>query len=789
MDSLQAIGKKLDSSDGLPKVTGRSIFASDVKLPDMLYARVIHSPYPRAKVRAIHTAEAEKRGALCLTFKDVPQKQFNPRLVSTEETTYKDWRVLTDEPTYVGEPVAVVASETEEEAQAAAELVKVEYEVLPPIMDTQDALLGRQLVHRQILLASKEIPVERNIACTMKVEQGDVEEGFAKADVVMEREYRTNRRYHAQLETKAVVCAPDSNGGLTIWATTQTIHNTRILIHEIFDVPMNLINVKKVTLGGSFGSSIHTNIVVPIAVAVALKARRPVKLVYSREEDMRDHASFSMIFKLKVGAKRDGSLTASTLDMTMDIGAHQVQAYPLLSTVFGWWASFYKWGAFRYNGVAVYTNKVPSCAMRGYGNPQTAWMIETFMDELAEKLGMDPLDFKLRNYVGEGDVFWGQGTTVKTVIRSCGVEETLLKGADMIGWRERGSPTSKTGALRQGIGMARGFHTSSAGAPISGAVIDFSGAMVKVNEDGTVDVVTALMDHGGGTYRALARIAAEELGVPVENVTVVQSDTQTTVYDVCTHASRGVYAGGGAVLKVARQAKEKLFEFASKILEVDAGALKVVPDRSLGQGIIYVEAFPDKRITIGEVASYARQKNWGTIAAIDSYRPTSGPPHFTTYFVKVEVDTETGLVRPIQVVAGADIGTVVNPELAEGQIEGGFAMGWSMATLEDTPFDERTGDLANRGMLVDYKLPTAPDLPLVDDFKVFFANTYEPTGPFGAKGLGEGAYNPVAGAVANAIYNATGLRFYELPITPERLLKALKAKGESRTEEAVVGAK
>ncbi len=776
-EPFHVIGKDVGALDSVPKALGSSGFAADMRAPYMLYGRIVRSSYPRAKVRSIDTSEAEKAGALCLTYKDVPRKQFNPRLASTDETTYKDWRVLTDEPNYVGEPIAVVAAESEEAAQRAAELIKIDYEVLKPVMDTEEALSGKRLVHEKILLADRPLTIERNVACAMKVENGDPEEGFSQADVILEREYRSSRRYHSQLETKAALVIPESSGIFTIWATTQTIHNTRILIHEIFGIPMNKINVKKPSLGGSFGSSIHTNILVPIAVAVAIKARRPVKIVYTREEDMRDHASFSMNFKLKVGAKKDGTLTASTLEMIMDIGAHQVQAYPLLSTVFGWWASYYKWRNFRYDGRAVYTNKVPSCAMRGYGNPQTSWMVETFMDELADKLGMDPLDLKLKNYVGKGDVFYGQGITVKTIIQSCGVEEMLVKGAEMIGWKDRGAPESKGGVLREGIGMARGFHTSSAGSPISGAVIDYSGAMVKINEDGTVDVVTALVDHGGGTYRALAKIAAEALGVPLDNVTIVQSDSQTTIYDVATHASRGVYAGGGAVLKVALQAREKLLAYASKMLEVNQSALKIIPDEELGQGVILAESLPHKRATVGEVTSYARQKNWGTVAAIDSYRPTSGPPHFVTYFVKVEVDTETGEVRPLKVVAAADVGTVINPQMAEGQLQGGFAMGWSMAILEDTPYDERTGDFMNRGMLTDYKLPTAPDLPSVGDFQSFFAHTYEPTGPFGAKGLGEGSYNPVAAAVVNAIHNAVGLRFYELPVTPERLIEALGRKG------------
>ncbi|MFQ6075522.1 MAG: xanthine dehydrogenase family protein molybdopterin-binding subunit, partial [Candidatus Bathyarchaeia archaeon] len=607
-------------------------------------------------------------------------------------------------------------------------------------------------------------------------EEGDIEKGFAESDVVLEREYRTNRRYHCQLETKSAVVNPEPDGGITLWSTTQTIHNTRLLLHQIFGVPMNKINVKKAAIGGSFGSSIQTNTVVPIAVALALKARRPVKLSYTREEDLHDHVSYQMIFRLKLGARKDGRLVAGRLDAILDIGAHQIQAYPLLGCLVGWWVSLYKLPNKRYLGKAVYTNKVPSCAFRGYGNPQITWAVESMMDELAEALNIDPLEFRLKNYVGEGDIFWGQGPTVKSIIQSCGVEEILQKGAEIIGWKNRPGPGEQRGRYRRGIRMGRGFHTSSAGAPVPGTVVDYSGAMLKINEDGTLDYVTAMMDCGGGSLEAHAKIVAEEVGVPLENVNIIVADTQTTVYDVCTHASRGVYAGGGAALKVAREVKEKLLQRAAKVLDAYPHALKIRPDEERGQGVIYVEGVEGKEVTVGEVASMGRHKNWGTIAAVDSLRRGSCPPHFTGYFVEVEVDSETGRVKPLRVVAGADIGTVINPDLAAGQLHGGFVMGWSMATLEDTPYDPETGDLMNRGFITDYKIPTSKDIPPLDDFTVFFSDTYEPTGPFGAKGIGEGAMNPVAGAIANAVYNATGVRFYELPITPSNLLKALKEK-------------
>ena len=774
-ETYRVLGKDTIRKDGIAKVTGQEKYASDISFPNMLHARMLKSPHPHARVKSIDVSAAEALEAYTITFEEIPEVKYCPRLVSTPDSTYKDWRVLTGKPLYVGDPVAAVAAETEEEAQAALEVVKVEYETLDAVFDALESMEpGREPLHGEIILEDEVLKVENNVACELEIEEGDAEEGFRESDVIVERTYRTNRRYHDQLETKSVVVRPEAGGGITVWSTTQTIHNTRLLLHEVFGIPMGKIRVVKVALGGSFGSSIHVNPVTMAATALALKTLRPVKMTYTREEDLHDHCSYQMIFKLKLGANKEGKLTAGRLEAFLDIGAHQIQAYPLLGCVVGWWVSLYKLPHKSYVGKAVYTNKVPSCAFRGYGNPQITWAVETLMDELAEKVGVDPLDFRLENYIGEGDLFWGQGPTVKSIIQSCGVEEILTKGAEMVDWYNRPKAGTQTGRYRRGLGMGRGYHTSSAGAPVPSSIVDFGGAMLKLNEDGTFDYVSALMDHGGGTLGAHAKIIAEELFVPLDSVNIISADTGTTVYDVCTHASRGVYSGGGAALKVARQVKEKLRDFAGKILDAYPHALKFRCDDEIGQGVIYAEGIEGREVTFEEIASTARHKNWGTIASVDSYRQPSCPPHFTGYFVEVEVDTWTGKVKLLRVVAGADIGTVINPQLAAGQVHGGLAQGWSMTVLEDTPYDPEDGDLVNGGSIANYKVPTSQDMLSLDDLTVFFADTYEPTGPYGAKGIGEGALNPVAGAVANAIQNALGVRFFHLPITPIRILEALK---------------
>jgi xanthine dehydrogenase molybdenum-binding subunit len=772
-----AIGKRLARKDGISKVTGQEIYTSDIALPRMLYGRVLRSPFPHARIKSIDTRATEQIGAICISFKDIPKIKYNERLVSIPRSTYKDRFVLADKARHVGEAIAAVAAETEEMAEEALSLIQVEYEKYSAVFDPFKAMeSGSPQLYESVLVGDEERKIENNVAAMREITEGSIEEGFREAEVMVEEEFKTGRVYHAQMETKCVVCVPEADGGITVWTTTQTIHNVRQLLGEIFNLPLSRVNVKRFSVGGSFGSSIQMNSVVPIGVALALKARRPVKLVSTREEDTYDHCKYPSIIKLKLGARKDGSLTAGHMKVVVDIGAHNTQAYPLLGCMAGWWVSLYRLPHLKFEGKAIYTNKVPACAMQGFGNPQITFAVESIVDILSEKLGMDPIEFRLKNYVGLGQTFWGQGPTVRSVIHSCGVEEMLEKGAELIGWKDRDKMSQEKKVIRRGIGMARGFHTSGAGAPLPGEAIDYSGGIVKINEDGSVDFLTALMDLGGGTLDALAKIVAEELKIPIEKVGISPVDTRTTLYDVCTHATRGVYCGGGAIHKVAVQAKEKLLEFASRILQAPSHALKIEVDEEAGQGVIFVEGVPGKRATIGEVAKTAQLNDWGTIAAVDSHRQVSCPPTFIAHFIEVEVNPETGVVKPTRAVLCSDAGQVINPDLAEGQLYGGLYRGLGYALVEDSFHHEETGELSNRGFLTDLKMLTASDMPKLNDIQTYFTHTEEPTGPFGAKGIGEAALNPTAAAVANAIYHAIGIRFTEIPITPEKVLQALRER-------------
>lgn len=753
--------------DGAGKVTGRTRYTSDITVPGMWHAKVLRSEHAHAKVDAIDTSGAEELGAVTITPADTPGIRYNERTISLPDATYRDKTVLTNHPRQVGDAIAAVAAKTEALAERALAAIEVDYRRLESALTPEEAMdAGMDTIHESVVVDDEDIPIHDNVAVERDLAVGDVEAGFREADHIFEEEFNTGRTYHAQMEPKSTVCRPEPDGGITVWTTTQTIHNVRQLLGEIFDLPLTAVNVKKVPLGGSFGSSIQMNSVTPIAVALSLAANRPVKLVSNRDEDMYDHCRYPTKLWIRLGVTDDGTLVAGEMDITADIGSHNIQAFPFLGVVGGFMASLYNIDHLRYIGRAVYTNKAPACAMQGFGNPQVTYAVESMIARIAEDLNIDQIELIRKNYVGEGDLFWAQGPTIKSIVKSCGVEELLEIGADKIGWSDREPPSEKQGRYRRGIGMARGLHTSGTGGPVPGEAIDYSGAMVKVNEDGTVDIVTALQDHGGGTLDAGRKMVAEVLAVPLERVSVSSTDTKNTVYDVCTHATRGVYAGGAAIQKAAKEAREQLLEFASRILGVQPGAVQIELDSKAQDARLFVEGVPDKQTTLSAVAKTAELETWGTIASVVSNRQFSAPPSYSAQFVEVEVDMQTGFVQPVRAVLGNDAGTIVNPQGAEGQQVGGFHRGVGYALFEDTIYDDGSGRMINAN-LADYVVPGAGVMPPVDDIETFFVETEEPSGPFGAKGIAEPCINPTAAAIANAVYNATGVRFTEIPMRPD----------------------
>lgn len=754
------------------------VYPSDVIIPGMMYGALLRSPHAHAEIISVDTSAAEAMGAVCLTYADIKPVVYNERSVSIPAATYRDRTVLPDKARHFGEPLIAVAADTEELAFKAVKAIKVEYKVLDAVYDPEEAMKDdAPQLYKEIYLGDEKLQVKNNIGVIRNIDEGCCEDGFARADRIFEHSFDLERIYHNQLETKCAVCKPESDGSLSVWCTAQSIHANRQLLGRVLDMPLSKINVKKLPFGGAFGSSIQVNTVTPICACLALKAGRPVRLTSTREEDFYSHQKYPAIFTVKMGVTNDGTITAAHVKALIDFGAHQVQPLPFMGCTAGWFASLYRYdGNIRFDGTAVYTNKTPCCAMQGYGNPQINFAIESMIDIIAEEMNFSPVDFRLKNYRGVGDEFWGQGPTIRSIIKSCGVEQSLVEGRVKTDFDNREKPETKTGVIRRGLGLARGFHTSGTAGPKEGEVIDYSSATIKINEDGSVDLITPVTDHGGGTWDALKKITSEVLQIPLDLVGLSPAETMNTGYDVCTHATRGVYCGGAAVYHVAMKVKERLLEFAGRLMAEHAYNLEVARNDELHQGVVQVAHFPSKFMTIGDIAKQAQIMSWGTMAYTDSYRQRNCPPCFTTHFVEVEVDTRTGIITVPSVLIYGDCGVAMNPDLVKGQLIGSFNRGFGYTVYETMPLNEETGELMNHGLLVDYKTPTAAEMPKLENTEVILCDTYEPSGPFGAKGIGEAALASVQAAITNAVYNAIGIRFHKLPITPEVVLAALKKK-------------
>jgi CO/xanthine dehydrogenase Mo-binding subunit len=769
----KVIGGRFRRNEALQKATGELRFSGDLSFPDMLHAKILRSPYAHARVRHIDVSRALKLTGVkaVITHKDVPKIPTMHQFLHVPSHMFYDSFLLEEKVRHYGDRVAAVAATDLEIAEEALDRIEVDYEPLPAVFDIQEAIQeGAPVIHHMVRRGQNPIEIKNNIVGKREIEIGDVGKGFRESDLVIENVFKTSRPNNAPLERTAVVCVPGPGGTLEVYGTTQGIHPMRMNIAASLGLPLHKVNCHRVYLGGSFGAHIHTGWIEPICAYLALLTGKPVRGEKTREEIFLSCGRHPMVMRLKTGVKKDGTLIAQYLDVIDETGAYAVSGESKMVLAGGWFLSLYKCPNMRFTGKTVYTNTPPLTAMRGAGNPQVNFAVESQMDMIAEELDMDSVSLRLKNHIGTGETFYGQGPDVVCVVQSCGTEELLKRGAETIGWGLRADHATDKPWVKRGIGMARGFHTSGAGSPKpSKFILDYSGAIVKVNEDGSAVLINAAADAGSGAMSTHAAMVAEELGLNFDDVVVHMGDTSVSLFDVPTHASRGTYGAGWAVKKASEKVREMLLRWAAEMLEAS------VEDLVSEKGRIFVVGNPDRWITIKEVVETAQVSGWGSAAAEASIRPSACPPHFTVCFVEVEVDTRTGQVKVVRAVTGADVGTPINLNSVEGQIAGGLHMGLGFALLEDARFDGKTGKPLNANFR-DYKTLTALDMPSIE---TMVADTFEPTGPFGAKGVGEGATNPVAAAVANAVYNAVGARIKDLPISVEKILKAIKEKAGS----------
>ena len=749
-DSYIAVGKSLQRIDGADKVTGSAKYAADIKLENMLHAKLLRSPHAHAKVKRIDTSAAEKLPGVraFATILEVPkviEYWFSLRTEKKKKQMFLRDNVVR----FVGDPVLAVAADDQQTLDKALSLVKVEYESLPALHDPFKAMTEKNV----------KIHSRGNVAFKAKKVYGDIYEGFKNADIIIENTYRTSKQKHAALEPFGTCIAHyQSNGKLTVYSSTQLPHWSRHYLAGALELSLNKVRVIKPHTGGSFGG--RCGLIHGLEVMCSWLSRqtgRAVRMSFSREEDfIATETRHPMTIRMKTGATKDGILTANDVEIVSDVGGYGTHYIGVIADCLSTGAGLYKIPNYRFSGIAVFTNKSLSGALRGYGNPQMNFAQESQMDIIAEKLRMDPLELRLKNYRELGEI----DPVLNEEIRSNGLKECLEKGAESSGWEEKRRQKPIKGTRKRGIGLSIMLHGTGAGK----ALPDPAAATVMINADGSVNLVTAAADEGQGNRTVLAQIASETLGIEFDKISVSETDTETTPLDCGTHGSRQAYCGGLAVKAAATEAREKLLAYANKELGVNEDQLR------LKDGAIFETTNPDNKILISDLMRKIQIEDMSVceqvIGSAAGVAPAM-PGYYGAIFAEVEVDTETGEVKVLKLTSAFDVGRAINPDLVEGQITGGAVMGVGFALTENLLL--RDGQILNSSF-ADYRLLRACDVP---EIVPIIVESNEPTGPFGAKGIGEGCMVNVASAISNAICHATGVRLIDLCMTPDSILQGI----------------
>lgn len=758
------IGRPVERVDAHEKVSGKAVYAADVRLPRMLFGAVVRSPHASARIVAVDTSRAERLPGVhaVVTSADTARVRwgaFRPDL----------YPLAVDRVRYVGDEVAAVAAVDVQTARRAAELVRVEYEVLPAVLSLDEALAeGAPLVHDDAL---------GNVAHEFSFDRGGADEWFERSHVVVEGTWQTTRQWHGSIET--IGCTAEwTHDRVTLWANTQTPFLARQRYATALGLPLRSVRVVQTEVGGGFGGKSGDDNTSVIAAILARRTGRPVQLVNTREEEfLASRPRIPMRYRVRLGFTRDGLVTAKDIDVIADNGAYTGKAQAVLGAATVRHDALFNYRAVRARSRLVYTNLVPTGAFRGFGNPSADWAVGQAWDLAAKRLGIEAPDLFLLNAVESGSV-----SPHNHRISSCELKQCIRKAADAIGWYDKRARPEP----HRGLAMGVSVHVSGRR---SFGDYDGASAIVRLTEDGRAAVIIGEGEIGTGARTTFAQIAAAELGLPVGEVSVTRPDTDLTTHALGALASRVTYVAGNAVRRAAGQACERLLASAARQFGLSPAELWVE------EGTVHGPPPPGStepvRAPVGAVVRAELYRPGGEpivgMGSFDNpsefpdgsrYGNESGAYNFVAEAAEVAVDPATGAVTVLEMAAVADCGTVLNPPLAEGQVEGAIAQGLGMALTES--FDWTDGSPTHPDF-VDYKLPTAAVMPKLH---VGFADSYEPTGPFGAKGVGEIALDPVPGIVASAVADAVGVRVHELPITAEKVFWGMreKAQGDVRDE-------
>jgi CO/xanthine dehydrogenase Mo-binding subunit len=757
--SLKIAGTSPRRLDGVEKVTGAAVYTGDLELPGMGFAKILRSTTPHARIVKI---EARKAESLAGVFTVLTRDDLSG-LNSHYGAIYKDQSIVAaDKVRYAGDPVAAVLAVDEMTAEQALDLIDVEYEDLPSMTDIEEAIAeGAPLVHEQWqgkaeLRGSSYGAPDRfkgtNICSHFGYARGDVEKAFHKAAHVFEDVFRFPKVQHYSLEPHVMI-AHFEQDHLTVWSACQDPFGLRDHLAAIFSLPLSHVRIVVPYVGGGYGGKLYVK-AEPIAAALSWKARRPVKLVMSTSDSFKTVTRHPARVRIKSGVTADGRLLARECEIYMNTGAY-ADAGPRVTQKAGYRAlGPYRIPAAKIDAYCVYTNTVPAGAFRGFGSVQVAWAYESHTDLIAERLKMDPLEFRLKNLLKKGEDYTPGDTPV-----DCDLKEGLLKVAKALDWKGGSKPNT-------GKGLSVCLKDA-------GGTFKIAGATVKMSSDGSVVLLTGTVEIGQGSKTALSQVVAEELSLGLNKISVAQLDTDVTPYDVSTSASSSMTVMGLAVQRAAQDAKKQLLEAAAKVLGSRIGELRLKEGKvcgkrgkKLGYGNVVTEFFGSKA---GEIIGRGMYRDLKTKKAALGATTTFWEVGWGG--AEVEVDRETGAIHLRKYVSIADVGRAINPVQCEGQDEGGVLFGIGHTLFEEMVYED--GQLLNPN-LVDYRVPHFNDLP--DEFSSALIENENGPGPFGAKGMGEGGLLPVASAIAGAIARAAGIRFYELPITSEKVWRAIKNK-------------
>ncbi len=760
MQAYSVIGKRIPRLEGIAKATGEARFTDDLTLPRMLYGKILRSPHAHARILSIDISGALRLPGVkaVITGKDVTGKPYGVYLRTSEQ-----YPLAKDRVRYIGDEVAAVAATDEDTAEEALSLIRVEYEPLPAVFDAYEAMKpGAPRIHE----------AEGNIAGRTAKTVGDVERGFSEADYVREDSFKMERQAHGPLEPHSALASSDSSGRVALWTSNMSPFTKQLLLAKTLNKPLSDVRIRQSYVGGAFGGKSELFSLDFCASLLSLKTGRPVKINYSREEVFAaTRHKFPMDIYLKTGVKKDGSLLAREARVLGRAGGYASTGIMAVFIACTSLFDTYKYPNLRLEGACVYTN-LPICgALRGHGSTQARFADESQMNIIAEELGLDPVEFRLKNAIRKGDSHPLNGK----VITSCGLSECIEKATESSKWKEKRGKESglQTSEPRlAGVGMA--CTTGYTAVHIS--KLSSSAAFIKFNEDGGVNLLTGAIENGQGTETMLAQIAAEELGLRAEDVVVIDGDTRDTPLDVGSFTMALTFVTGNAVKLAAADAKKQVMQIASAMMEAPASQLEA------RNGKIFIKSRPEKGLSFAEVVRTGLIKGTPILGKgyfnpdsefLDVYKGEGkwvGAYSFSAEVAEVEVDRETGQVKVSGSTFAQDCGRAINPMDVEGQIEGGTTLTHALSLREDFFWEQ--GKLLNPSFL-DYAMPTSLDVAVV---RPIIVEDPHPQGPFGAKETGESSAHTGAAAIANAIYHAAGVRIKEAPITPQAVLQALREK-------------